>query len=606
MSTPTGSPRKSKRQKREQADLTRMENGEILPGQDISSSYWKVKAKEALDYRNHSLAKISPTLSEITMESKSQYVRASISENTPENALIRLTPEAIARSIAEGKLDSGIITKALLLRSGIAAKLTNCVTEILPSRALERAQALDKHITLNPGKPIGPLHGLPISIKGSIAIKGLHMHTGWVSWWDKDPPEEDALIVEILENAGAVIHARTTVPQGMMQLEMHSNLFGTTTNPYNSELSAGGSSGGEAALMALGGSVLGVGSDIGGSIRVPAAACGVYGLKPTAFRIPANGWNCVSPSADTIPTVIGPISVSLGGIEMFMSTVLEAKPWIRDPSLSAIPWQSDLSLEPTPEDSLCIGILWHDDQCLPHPPIIRAICELVASVKADPDLSKRIHFYDFPAYKHDYAWSLLSKLYFSDGGASDIATAAKSGEPLSPLLSWLISQPNVKKLNRSQLELALEDREAYREEYAHHWNSVGTDEGEARQEDDGTLPAFKPYGCEVDVLISPVAPYVASPHGKAKYWSYTSLWNLLDYPALSVPTPTNVDERLDTKSDRKAFMSAIDEEMWEWYDPKLYDKMSVSLQLIGRRQQDEKVIAIAKSLEANHLIGSSK
>lgn len=138
------------------------------------------------------------------------------------------------------------------------------MTELLPSRALERARALDEHLARNPSKPVGPLHGLPISVKGSIAFKDLRMHTGWVSWWDKDTPDEDALVIEILENAGAVFHARTTVPQGMMQLETQSNLFGTTTNPFSGELSSGGSSGGEAALIALGGSVLGIGSDIGG------------------------------------------------------------------------------------------------------------------------------------------------------------------------------------------------------------------------------------------------------------------------------------------------------------------------------------------------------
>ncbi|KAE9982075.1 hypothetical protein EG327_005968 [Venturia inaequalis] len=605
MFAPTRSPRKSKRQKREQADPTTIESKEILPGQH-SATYWKSKAKEALDCRNRSLAEVSSPLPEINAESKLQYIRASLLDNAPDDALMNLTPEAIARSISKGKLDSSTITKALLLRGGIAAKLTNCVTELLPSRALERARALDEHLARNPSKPVGPLHGLPISVKGSIAFKDLRMHTGWVSWWDKDTPDEDALVIEILENAGAVFHARTTVPQGMMQLETQSNLFGTTTNPFSGELSSGGSSGGEAALIALGGSVLGIGSDIGGSIRVPAAACGVYGFKPTAFRIPANGWNCVSPSADTIPTVIGPISSSIGGTEMFMSTVLGAKPWIKDPSLCAMPWRPGMFPDPIPEDPLCIGILWHDDQCLPHPPIIRAICELVASVKADPDLSKRIRFCDFPAYKHDYAWSLLSKLYFSDGGALDTATAAESAEPLSPLLSWLINEPDIKKLTRSELELALEDKEAYREEYAHHWNAVGTDEEMKAQGDHGTLPTFQPYGCEVDILVSPVAPYVASPHGKAKYWSYTSLWNLLDYPALSVPTPTITDEKLDMKSDRKSFMSPIDKDMWEWYDPKLYDKMPVSLQLIGRRHQDEKVIAVAQFLEANHIIGSSK
>lgn len=249
---------------------------------------------------------------------------------------------------------------------------------------------------------------------------------------------------------------------------------------------------------------------------------------------------------------------------MFMWTVLEARPWVKDPSLDAMPWRLNVFPDPTPEDPLCIGILWHDDQCFPHPPIIRAICELIASVKADPDLSKRIRFCDFPPYKHDYAWSLLSKLYFSNGGASDASTAAESGEPITPLLSWLMNEPEVKRLSRSQLELALEDKEAYREEYAHHWNAVGADEETKIEEDDGSLPTFKPYRCEVDILISPVAPYVASRHGKSKYWSYTSLWNLLDYPALSVPTPTNVDEELDANSDRKLFMSTIDEEMWKW------------------------------------------
>lgn len=247
-----------------------------------------------------------------------------------------------------------------------------------------------------------------------------------------------------------------------------------------------------------------------------------------------------------------------------MSTVLKAKPWIKDPSLSAIPWRSNAFPDLSREGPLCIGVMWHDDQCLPHPPVIRAMCEVIATVKADPDLSKRIRFVDFPPYKHDYAWDLLSKLYFSDGGESDRRAAAESGEPLSPLLSWLISQPSVKRLSRGQLELALEDKEAFREEYAHHWNAVGVDEEEEGRKKNGTLATFTSYGCEVDILMSPVAPYVASPHGKAKYWSYTSLWNLLDYPALSVPTPTIADEVLDAKPDRKSSMSAIDEEMWNW------------------------------------------
>ena len=114
-------------------------------------------------------------------------------------------------------------------------------------------------------------------------MAGLHLSAGNLSWWDIAPPRQDALLLQILRRAGAVFHARTTEPQSMMQLETDSNLYGRTSNPYNRDCSAGGSSGGESALIACGGSVLGIGTDIGGSIRMPAAAC--VGLLHQPVRI---------------------------------------------------------------------------------------------------------------------------------------------------------------------------------------------------------------------------------------------------------------------------------------------------------------------------------
>lgn len=94
-------------------------------------------------------------------------------------------------------------------------------------------------------------------------MKGLRLHASFIALWDEFATE-DAHVLQILENAGAVFHARTTQPQTMMHLETSSNLYGTTVNPYNSDLSSGGSSGGEGSLGALGGSILGLGSDVGG------------------------------------------------------------------------------------------------------------------------------------------------------------------------------------------------------------------------------------------------------------------------------------------------------------------------------------------------------
>jgi amidase len=134
---------------------------------------------------------------------------------------------------------------------------------------LARARYLDDYLAQNK-KPVGPLHGLPISVKEHIGMEGLGLNAGYVAWWDK-VATEDAHVLQILWHAGAVFHARTTQPQTLMHLETDSNLYGVTVNPYNRDVSAGGSSGGEGALIGLRGSCLGIGTDIGGKPKVDRA-----------------------------------------------------------------------------------------------------------------------------------------------------------------------------------------------------------------------------------------------------------------------------------------------------------------------------------------------
>jgi amidase len=368
------------------------------------------------------------------------------------------------------------------------------------------------------------------------------MPAGYIAWWNNIAPA-DALLVEILERAGAIVHVRTTEPQSMMQLECHSNLYGVTVNPYNANLSSGGSSGGEAALLALRGSAIGIGSDVGGSIRVPAAACGIYGLKPTAFRVPTRGWSSTPPGADPIPTVLGPMSRSLEGIDLFMNTVLSAEPWLEEPALVPLPWRT-VMIDPSPAKPLKIGIALHDGIVLPHPPIIRAIKALSDKLR----LASGLEVVDFPLYKHDEAWAIASSLYFTDGGEADVKAMTESIEPILPLTQWILDNPGVKKLTRDELEYWLEEREEYRTEYAAAWNKTGR-----WNDNDGR------WNGVMDALICPVAPGVANQHGTAKYWSYSAVWNLLDYPALAFPDG-KVDEEVDAKVFRGHFMSGHDED----------------------------------------------
>ncbi|KAK0641477.1 amidase signature domain-containing protein [Cercophora newfieldiana] len=492
-------------------------------------------------------------------------------------------PDHLSIMLSHGGIKAVDVMRAFTHMAAVAQKSVNCLTELLSSRAMVRAAELDKHYATT-GRAVGPLHGIPLSVKSHIGIQGCQVAAGYVSWWNSREhlASEDALVVQILERAGAVVHARTTEPQSMMQLECVSNLFGTTVNPYNTDLSSGGSSGGEAALLAMRGSALGIGSDVGGSIRVPAAACGLYGLKPTAFRVPTTGWSSTPPGADPIPTVIGPMSISIFGIEDFMRVVLAAESWKVEPALLPLPW-TDVKIEPTPERPLRIGVCPHDGGLiLPHPPILRALEELDEKMGALPG----VEIVPFHPYKFDEAWAIASSLYFTDGGAADRKVMDESGEPMLPLVSWMMNEnPGVKDLTREELEYWLEERESYRLEYAKHWNQTGRwDEAAGKWVD------------TVDALICPVAPWIAPRHNTAKYWTYSAVWNLLDYPALAFPAG-KADKNLDLET-RSSFLGPRDKENAELYDPEVFHGMPVGLQIVGRRCEDEKIVAILKYLRS--------
>ena len=440
-------------------------------------------------------------------------------------------------------------------------------------------------------KPIGLLHGLPISVKEMLGMSGLRQTGGYCALWDTIATA-DAHVLEVLWKAGAVFHARTTEPQSMMKLECHSNLWGRTLNPWEPRLSSGGSSGGEGALLAMHGSALGVGSDVGGklrvwfqvaqsdrlvvqlqvdnysagSIRVPAAHCGIYGLNPTAFRIPTEGWSSIPPAADSVAACIGPMSRCLSDLSLFMKTVIDAQPWLREPSLIPLPW-TPFEL---PDRPIRIGIMLHDGVVMPHPPVLRALRNLEAQLHKVAGVEVDV----WVPHAHDEAWAIQSALYFPDGGGTDKEMMARTGEPMLPLTKWMIDQnPCVKKLSLQELFYWQEEREAYRSEYARLWSEAG-----------------------VDAILCPVSPGVASRHDESTYWGYTAVWNLLDYPAVVFPVSW-VDEEKDEKEGRVNFLSGKDEEESAKYDPNTFHGLPIGLQLVCRRFEDEKVLAILEYME---------
>lgn len=366
---------------------------------------WQEVAKIAQDHRDASIRRVDPPVPGVPAHLPLD--RTGIPKyllSTEEVVITQTAPEDLIASIASGKYTSTAVTTAFLRRAGLAQALSNCITELIPERALARAKYLDEYYSKH-GK-VGPLHGLPISVKEHIGMKDLGLNAGFVSWWDHKA-KENAHVLNILWDAGCVFYARSTQPQTLMHLETSSNLYGITVNPFNSQLTSGGSSGGEGALIGLRGSCLGLGSDIGGSVRSPSANCGIYGLRPSSYRIPFNGLSATMGGQEQVVPVIGPLSTSLDGVKLFMKTIIDAKPWLTEPSLVPIPWRDQDKYFATPSGKrIKIGVIWQDGVVKPHPPVTRALHEVVDKLRTKDG----VEIVDWTPYNHQKACKCLALL----------------------------------------------------------------------------------------------------------------------------------------------------------------------------------------------------
>ncbi|KAK1814151.1 hypothetical protein LTR12_011429 [Friedmanniomyces endolithicus] len=551
---------------------------------------WQDISATMLKHREQTIAAIEPAIPD-PPEELPPNVTGIPKRLLPADVIsITETPtEKLIQKLASGTLSSTDVTNAFLQRAGLASKLTNCVTEMLPDRALTRAKYVDDYLAMH-GKLIGPLHGLPISVKEHVSMKGLDINAGFVSWVGRISPD-DALILKLLRNAGAVFYVRTTEPQALMHLETDNNIYGVTVNPYNTALTSGGSSGGEGALMGMHGSCLGIGTDIGGSIRSPAANNGLFGLRPTSYRLPVGGWSATMLGSEHIVPVIGPLSTSLDGVKVFMKTLIDQQPWLYEPSLVAMPWKDTSTTSLLREGSdgkrkLRVGILADDGVVKPHPPILRGMNTLISKLRSHPD----IELVDFPPYKHEEAWRIISSLYFADGAAEEREAIDASGEPWLPLTKFIITDnPNVKNLTVSELWGLTQDREGYKAAYTRHWNTVNTSLPGPESKAELQVEAMAEKDKMVDVILTPTGPGCAPPHDCARYWGYTSQWNLLDYPSLVFPTGLQAGAEDKVEEGYKP-RNEQDKYNYELYKPETYVDAPISLQLVGRRYEDEKLI----------------
>ncbi|WOO85994.1 Putative amidase [Vanrija pseudolonga] len=479
-----------------------------------------------------------------------------------ELAIVELDATRLAEALAARKYTAVEVTTAYVKAAAIAQQVTNCLVELFAPEALERAAWLDAELERT-GVPVGPFHGVPVSIKDHLDVKGHDSPSGFLDMIG-NVATEDAYMVEILRNAGAVFYCKTTNPQSLMHLETECYL-GVTASPWNTDLTAGGSSGGEGALIGMKGSPLGIGTDIGGSVRSPAAACGIYSFKPSVRRLPYGGANIpVGPAGwEGILGTHGPMGRSVDDLEKYMRLVASTEPWKRDPTLDVKPWR-----EVQPK-RLRVGVLYDDGVVRPVAPVRRALDTAVSKLRQ----SGAFDVVEYAPYRSADNWEIISALYWPDNGKAVYDHIAGSGERVLPLTEWIIGQAGDRERSREELWDLVARRDAFRAAFAAHWQATG-----------------------MDILLTPVGPTPAPAHGTARYWNYTSFWNLVNYPAVVFPTGAHVDPAKDAEAAAYTPRNDAEADVYDSFDAAASVDAPLCLQTVGYIGYEEETLWATKQI----------
>lgn len=539
------------------------------------SQPWKIIAKKKYEAVLNAIPK-EWRLTEVPSPQSVPNVLVFLNSILPdsENEITSLSATKLASEIAQGKYSAEQVIKAFCKRAAYVHQLTNSCSEIFFDRALQRAKQLDEFYKREK-KVVGPFHGVPISLKDQFNVEGIDSAVGFVGLLNKPiPKNQQSLVVDILEGSGAIFYVKGAVPMGMMSAETYSHIYGQTLNSLNRNLSAGGSTGGDAALIAANAAPMAVGTDIGGSVRIPTSFHGIHGLRPSTSRFPYLNVTNTMADQPVMPSVIGPLSKHLEDIDLFAKVVLAEEPWNRDAKVPPIPWKPLKSV--LPNRPLTFAFEKWDHIYMPHPPILRAQEVLKKKLK------EAGHFvYEWEADDYQSIVNTAHEIYQADDHKDIRDKAALSGEPVIPQImrpGEADGPPHVKTVP--------EHWEHARKKYLHqqrileYWNSTAK-----------LTPSGEPFDCWVSPVFSAISWRPGDMHSVPG--SYAMVQNVLDLPSVVIPVTTS-DKEIDNCVDPNyKAVSERDQKLQDYYDPELYHGMPASLQLVTRRYQEEKAVALA-------------
>ncbi|KAJ1306957.1 hypothetical protein OPQ81_007937 [Rhizoctonia solani] len=537
----------------------------------------------------------------------------------------------IVNGISERKWTATQTVAAFIEQAIKAHEFTNCLTEILFEPALKAAKELDDHFDQT-GQLRGPLHGVPLTFKDQYEIEGYDSTIGFTHWTDRHA-KQDAELVAQARALGGIIIAKTNVPQTMMSFECGNPLWGKTTNPYSGDHTAGGSSGGEAAVLRFSGSALGMGSDIGGSLRIPTSYCGIYSLKPTDMRFSGRGALGCVPGFMGITTLYGPMARSVADVKYACEVFFGLPATIPAATLPPVKYRNDIDFS----KPLKIGYFKSDRFVRASPVCQRAVLE---SVKALEEKGHEIEEVNPPDMAE------LLKLFVEITAADGYKTLLShlESDKQEPALFLVTLGPRlpgfIRTLSDLLVRLFIKDSTFTRifgssrpRSVTELWASSA-----ARMEANSALQNYLwAQTLNLDVLICPVQAVPAVPHGATKTLTplaiSTIAWNVVECPVGVVPV-TRVDPDKDAlPSDwleqataglvihpsghykvteehvqpsqmleravygsGKRLLQPLDDPV-PVYDAKKMAGLPVGVQIVGKPWEDEKVIYVMEVLD---------
>ncbi|KAF8908523.1 amidase signature domain-containing protein [Gymnopilus junonius] len=528
--------------------------------------------------------------------------------SSSEEKIHALSLSELVTKCRSGAIQPSSIMMAYAKKALFAHKATNCLADLMFDEALATSSVanwgpgVDSDAGVTETIRERSLMGVPISIKETIDIEG---HDSTISFSRNigQPSATSSSIVRLLQDAGALIHVKTTVPTGLISIETISDIYGRTTNPYNHAHTAGASTGGGGALVACGGSKIEIGTDIAGSVRIPAHFCGVWSLKGSAGRFPSWGNQSSLSGLESIPIVISPLANNLTDLREFCQRLVSARPWHYDHTCVPLPWHN-VNLQDEGR-KLKWGVIWDDGTIPPTPACKRALSTVIAALKKQGHEVVDFHPPDvFEGLKIGY------QLLFSDGGAQ-IRNALQPGENVSAPTKAILDLLNLPRLFKKILSFFLRSRDPVASQLYDimHVKTVVQDRGNVAARDRYRAAWHQKWTEEgLDfVLTVPIAfPALENDTSeKATLMSagYTFLFSLLDYTTGSLPV-TYVDKALDglpenfTKTEQYRSFSASAKGAYSIYDAEKMHGLPLGIQIAGRRLEEEKVLEGMQIIEA--------